>query len=256
MDTTPLSGGNVHYDVLSGGAMWSWAIEPDLTLTNALRVDALSLGRTGLIPPSVGLTNADWNNRSMTEVSFNSGLVWQLDGGDTIRVTAARGVQLPNLLNLGGLLISTPYGYAGGNPTLKPSIVMNYGLDWSHDLPAWAAQLQVRAFHQTTSNIVTNFGPIQFPPPPSGLITTPANIGRSEATGAEISLKGTFSEDWRWGLSYTPEVITDHFAPGFTLLATLVDFRTYASGARRERQSRLGRGTMGDRRLSALSVAV
>ncbi len=225
LGTVPLRGGNVHYAVLSGGAMWSWAIEPDLNLTNAFRVDALSLGRSGLIPSGFGLTNADWNNRSMTEVSFNSGLVWQIDRGDTLIFTAARGVQLPNLLDLGGLLIATPFGYVGGNPTLKSSIVMNYGLDWSHDLPAWAAQLHVRAFHETTRDLLANSGPIQFPPPPSGLIETSANIGRSEATGAEISLTGTFSGDWRWGLSYTPETITDHINPGFPLLVTLVDFQ-------------------------------
>lgn len=224
MATTPLRGGNVHYDVLAGGAMWSWAIEPELTLTNAVRVDQLSLGRTGLIPPGSGLVNANWDDRSLTEVSFNSGLVWRPDERDAVRLTAARGVQLPNLLDLGGLLFLTPFGYAGGNPTLKPIIVMNYGLDWDHDIPAWIVKLQVRVFHQTTNDIVTNFGPIQLPPAPSGLIATPVNIGDSEATGGEISLAGAVFEYWRWGLSYTPEVVTDHFAASATLLTTLVDY--------------------------------
>jgi len=224
METTPLEGGNVHYDVLSVGAMWSWAIDPEITLTNAVRGDTLSLGRTGNIPPGSGLTNADWNNRSLTEISFDSGLVWRPNASDAIRITAARGAQLPNLLDLGGLLFSTPFGYAGGNPSLKPTIAMNYGLDWDHEFPAWNAALHVRAFHETSSDIVTNFGPIVFPPPPTGLVATPVNIGRSEATGAEISLAGTLSEHWRWGLSYTPEVITDHFRPGYTVLTTLVDY--------------------------------
>jgi iron complex outermembrane receptor protein len=225
LDTTPFVGGNVHYDVLSGGGMWSWALEPGMTLTNALRVDALSLGRTGTIPAGFGLTNADWNNRSITEISFNSGLMWEPGRGNAIRLTAARGVQLPNLLDLGGLLFQTPFGFTGGNPTLKPSIVMNYELDWTHDLPDWAARLQVRVFHQTTKDIVTNFGLLKLPPPPSGLIATPINIGGSEATGGEISLKGTFAGNWRWSLSYTPEVVTDHFAPGFAVLTTLVDYQ-------------------------------
>ena len=224
MATTPLGGANVHYDVLAGGAMWSWAIEPVLALTNAVRVDVLSLGRTGITPFGSGLVNASWDNRSLTEVSFNSGLVWRPDERNTIRITAARGVQLPNLLDLGGLLFLTPFGYAGGNPTLKPTIVMNYGLDWDHDIPAWTTKLKVRVFHQTTNDIVTNFGRIQFPPSFSGLIATPVNIGNSEATGGEISLAGTVSEYWRWGLSYTPEVVTDHFAASATLLTTLVDY--------------------------------
>ena len=224
MATTPLGGANVHYDVLAGGGMWGWTIEPELALTNAVRVDLLSLGRTGMIPPGSGLANANWDNRSLTEVSFNSGLVWRPDKSDTMRATVARGVQLPNLLDLGGLLFLTPFGYAGGNPTVKPTIVMNYGLDWDHTIPAWTTRLHVHIFHQTSDDIVTNFGPIQFPPPPSGLIATPVNIGHSEATGAEISLIGAFSEDWRWGLSYTPEMIADHFAPSATVLSALVDY--------------------------------
>ena len=225
LNTTPLAGGNVHYDVFSGGAMWNWAIQPYLALTNAVRVDHLTLGRSGIIPFGSGLTNADWNRRSMTEVSFNSGIVWRVDDNDTIRATIARGVQLPNLLDLGGLLFGTPFGYAGGNPTLKPTIVMNYGLDWEHSFPAWNAQLQVRAFHETTNAVVTNFGNIQLPPGPTGLIATPVNIGNSAATGGEISLRGYFAEHWRWGLSYTPEVITDHFAAGYTVFTTLVDYQ-------------------------------
>ena len=50
MATTPLTIAHVFYDVISGAAMWSWAIQPDLTLTNAIRVDHLALGRSGTSP--------------------------------------------------------------------------------------------------------------------------------------------------------------------------------------------------------------
>jgi len=173
------------------------------------------------LPPGIGLTNEDWNKRSRTEVSFNSGLVWQVDTDNIVRFTAGRGVQLPNLLDLGGLLISTPFGYGGGIPTLKPTIVMNYGLDWDHDIPAWDAKLRVRLFHETTDDIVSNTGGSLLP---LGLIGGPTNIGDSVATGGEISLTGTYSDDWRWGLSYTPEVISDDIAPKFTVLGELVDY--------------------------------
>ncbi len=223
MASTPLGGGHVFYDVFSGGAMWSWAIEQTLSLTNALRVDHLSLGRSGLIPPGYGLTNADWNNISLTEISFNSGLVWQQDGYDTFRLTASRGVQLPNLLDLGGLLIPTPpSGYASGIPTLKPTAVMNYELAWDRRLPTWNVRMRMRLFHQTSRGISANVGGDNFP---LGLVSTPVNIGNSRATGFELMFDGTFAEDWRWGLSYTPEVVSDHFAPGWNAATVLVDYQ-------------------------------
>ncbi len=73
MATTPLGGAQVYYQVFSAEAMWQWNIQPQLSLTNAARVDNLLLGRSGLVPPGFGLTNAYWSNRALTEISFNSG---------------------------------------------------------------------------------------------------------------------------------------------------------------------------------------
>ncbi len=220
LKSTPLAGADVSYGVLAGGAMWAWTIQPDLTLTNSIRVDYLTLGRSGLIPPGFGLSNSDWNGRSLTEVSFNSGIVWKPDSADALRLTVARGVQVPNLLNLGGLLFALPVGYVSGVPYLKPTIVMNYGLDWDHALPAFDTRLKVRLFYQASRDLLANFGGIA---PALNIFAAPTNIGRSAAMGAEISLGGT-TGDWRWGISYTPEVIADHFAPGFNVTNALVDY--------------------------------
>ena len=51
--------------------------------------------------------------------------------------------------------------------------------------------------------------------PSAGIIFAPANIGRSSATGLELSLTGTYGDSWRWGLSYTPQLVNDNFAPGY-----------------------------------------
>ena len=104
MATTPYGGSHTFYDVMSGGGMWDWEILPTLSLTNALRLDYLTLGRDGTKPAGFPLSNSYWD-RSLTEPSFNSGLVWQADEFDTFRLTAARGVQVPNLVALGGLLL-------------------------------------------------------------------------------------------------------------------------------------------------------
>ncbi len=221
METTPIGGAHVFYSVLAGGAMWDWAIMPELKLTDAVRIDHLSLGRSGPIPPGLGLTNADWNGHSITAFSFNSGLVWHPDDADTFRFTAARGVQLPSLVNFGGVTVPTPLGYYAGLPTMKPTIVMNYGLDWVREVADWGARIRLRLFHQTTKDIVADIGGSA---PLLGLILTPADAGNSEATGLELNVDGTFADDWRWGLSYTPEVISDHFLPGFSAKSAQVDF--------------------------------
>ncbi len=222
MTTTPLGGAHVFYEVYSGAAMWSWAIDPTLSVTNAVRFDHLALGRNGLIPAGLGLTNDDWNRKSLTEVSFNSGIVWKVDHDDTLRFTAARGVQLPNLLNLGGLLLPLGFGYYGaGIPSLRPTVVTNYGLDLEHRIPPWSAMLRLRAFRQDTRAIVANFGGMNFP---LGILASPANIGNSETTGAELSLQGTIGEEWRWGISYSPQVISDNFEPGFNVANVFVDY--------------------------------
>ena len=222
MDTTTLALGNVHYDVFAGGAMWSWQILPNLSVTNAVRVDHLSLGRSGTFPPGFGLTNAAWNRHALTEVSFNSGVVWKPDKNDTIRFTLARGIQLPNLMELGGLLVQTPFGYASGIPTLNPSILMNYEIDWDHNILNWNAHFRIQIFHQTSKDIVSLFGQPRFP---LGIVLGSANIGGSEATGAELSLQGVFASHWRWGVSYTPEVIIDHLTAGFSFVDTVIDYQ-------------------------------
>jgi iron complex outermembrane receptor protein len=221
VNTTPLTGAEVAYDVVALGAMWEWNISPTFTWTNALRTDRLSLGRSGMIPAGYGLTNQDWD-RTHTESSFNSGLVWHLGERDTLRFMAGRGVQSPNLLNLGALLVPIPgVGYATGVPTLEPTVVTNFEVAWDRSLPTVRAELHVGLFHGHTRDIVANTGGAQVA---LGLVSTSVNIGRSETTGLEISVDGTIGEAWRWGLGYAAQDIEDDFDPGFSVTTTLVDF--------------------------------
>lgn len=45
-----------------------------------------------------------------SEPSFNLGVVWKASETDMFRFVAGRGAQLPNLINLGGLLLPTAPG--------------------------------------------------------------------------------------------------------------------------------------------------
>jgi iron complex outermembrane receptor protein len=218
---TITGGAQISYDVASAAGMWDWKIRPSLSMTNAVRLDHLSLGRRGPSPVGYGLVNADWNGRSLSETSFNTGLVWRADARDTFRLTAARGIQVPSLLEFGGLLIPLPNGFfVGGIPTLNPGIVTNYELAWDRTLRG-GALLRVSAYHETARDIVALQAGNDFT---AGLAVTPANIGGSEATGLEFSLKGNFNKDWRWNASYTPEIIKDDFGPGFTVATTGANF--------------------------------
>jgi outer membrane receptor for ferrienterochelin and colicins len=222
MPTTPIGGTHISYDVGSVAGMWEWKLQPDLSLTNAVRLDYLTLGRDGTKPAGFPLDNSAWD-RSFTEPSFNSGLVWRADDMDTLRLTAARGVQMPSLVALGGLLLPLGTAVVTGTPTLDPTIAMNYELSWDLEVPALAGQARVNLFHETNEAISALDG---FASVVNGVpVISGANIGNSRADGLELSFKGIFGEDWRWGLSYTPEIITDHFRPGLTIATTSVDFQ-------------------------------
>ncbi len=210
VNTTPIPGGTVYYNVMAASGMWNWRINPTVSLTNALRVDRLSLGRHGSIPADYPFTNADWDG-SITQLSFNTGISWAVTPGDKVRLMVSRGVQLPSLAELGALVIDTPYLQVTGNPALKPTAATNYELAWDHDLPTFNAHLQISVFQQRIENIISIFGNVIAVP--GSYYITPANIGASDATGGELSVKGVLDETWRWSLSYRAEIAEDDFLP-------------------------------------------
>jgi iron complex outermembrane receptor protein len=218
---SPITGWDVFYKIPAASGMWNWNITPEISLTNAVRVDYLMLGRSGSTPPGFGLSNADWNRREAA-VSYNSGLVWRADDADSFRLMAARGVQVPSLVNLGALLLPTPFGFVSGLPSTSATITDNYEADWERDVPGRNLHLKVGLFHNTSSpTIADNGGQLLS----ANIISGPVDLGRSTANGLDIEARGAFLSDWRWGASYTPEVITDHFRPGLPVAITYVDFQ-------------------------------
>jgi len=189
--------------------MWDWSITHSFTVTSAARIDKLMLARSGSEPPNYPFTNSDWNQTS-TENSFNLGLVWQLDNVDVIRALLARGVLTPNLVELGALVVQSPFLNLTGIPSLNPTDVKNYELDWDHQITQLHAQFRGSVFYQETANIFDVSGGLI---PTSGApYSTPANIGTSYAHGFTAALKGVIY-DWRWGVNYRFEEIGDRFLP-------------------------------------------
>jgi hypothetical protein len=81
----------------------------------------------------------------------------------------------------------------------------------------------VGAFDQDSFDLIASEGGLL--PSPGGPFTTPSsNIGSSDATGLEFGLSGTLPQNYRWGVNYRPEWISDHFTPNYLVATEDVDF--------------------------------
>jgi outer membrane receptor for ferrienterochelin and colicins len=224
-NTSPITGADVFYSVISGSGMWSWQLAPALAFTNALRLDQLALGRDGYTPADYAFANSDWD-RHLHQPSYNSGLVWKLGDNDTVRLMAARGTLLPNLVELGSLLALEPGLGISGTPTLAPTVVDNYEIDWDRELPQLRARLRTALFYELTHDMTAVTGAVL--PSPTGVYVTPQNIGDSRALGSTFTLTGKLAGHWRWGANLRLERLRDSFSIAAATNADLADPR-YAS---------------------------
>jgi outer membrane receptor for ferrienterochelin and colicins len=215
--------GRVGYEVYSASTMWDWQIAPDLSLTNAVRFDHFVLNQHGTLVPDVGFPSSAYNGRTIDQPSFNSGLVWKVTQQDTLRLLAARGLQLPSIYDL-GLQDREPPGADGhgylflGDPGVSASTINNLEVDWDHSLSALNSTARIAVFGQRTDNILIN--PFETTPSGDGLVlggveeqrALAANVGYSSAVGSEIGLRGHAVSGFRWNVSYSFISITDHLA--------------------------------------------
>ena len=121
---------------------------------------------------------------------------------DTVRVTVARGVQVPSLLQ---------FGVTGaGNPNLDPTIVMNYEADYDRALPVISSVLRTAVFYQTNTDLLAigNASPAVLAPN-GRLVRLSNNIGSSNEAGIEIGIKGHSESGFRWNASYTYSNVTE-----------------------------------------------
>ena len=209
------AGEDVGFDVYAASAMWNWQVTPQVALTNSLRVDHMTFTYRGPVDPSVLLypTAAAYQSRPLTEPSFNSAAVYKPTALDAFRVSVARGVQAPDFYALFPEPVQA--GFNGvmnsfqGSPNLKPTISMNYEIDYDRSLPRLDSTAQLALFYQTSQNVLA-------PPGDAGVTDAngngyAGNIGRSTSVGGELSLKGADEAGWRWKASYALAFIRDHY---------------------------------------------
>jgi len=227
LDTASYEGAKISYTVLAPSAMWNWVVNPKLSLTAAARVDKLSLKRTGPFPVGASQTNNALWDRDITETSVNLGGVYKVSDKDTLRLTYARGVQAPTLLELGGLLIppATPAPTGGlitGNPLLEPALVSNYQLTYDRALPSLNAKASIKLFTQKTENVKGQFSAsaLDIAPTATTWATfTYKNVSDSKMSGVELSASGKLDGGFRWSADTTYTNVND--AP-FTTLSSIV----------------------------------
>ena len=215
------AGENFGFDVYAASAMWNWQMTPEVALTNSARVDHMTFTYPGPVDPSVLLYNAaNYNSHPHTEPSFNSALVYKPTALDAFRFSVARGVQAPDFYALfpepvqGGGFNGLVNSFQG-SPNLKPTVSMNYEVDYDRGLPQLDSTAQLALFYQTSQNVLA-------PPGDSGINDNPAaptlgnayagNIGNSSSIGGELSLKGSNDAGWRWKAAYSLVLIRDQYS--------------------------------------------
>jgi len=204
--------GTIGYQVLAGSVMWDWRISPELSVTNALRVDNLRLRYSGTPVEGSGFTLADYNNAGFTVASFNSGLVFQPTHKDTFRLMAARGVQAPSLVDFGLQIPAGALGAAAvaGNPDVHPTLVYNLELDYDREIPAIGSTSRASVFYQRNEDLISE--PFSSPPVvgTTGIpLLLASNVGHGDAMGAEFGVRGHSTTGVRWNLSYSFVVTVD-----------------------------------------------
>ena len=223
VDTTPIGGAHVLYNIGSLSGAWNWHALPWLTLTSAARVDRLWLQRTGLLPITLPGGNDLWN-RVLTVATMNFGAVARLGPNDTLRLTAARGAQLPNLVEFGALQLFYPPFAFSGQPFIKPSRVDNIEFDWDHTFAALGTTMRFAAFGQETHDLPVEVGPPTTIVGPIHLGFS-ENIGNSREIGIELAFKGNLPGGFTWSLGGSERAVHDRLDPGDSTLTSGVDYQ-------------------------------
>jgi outer membrane receptor for ferrienterochelin and colicins len=202
------SSGAASYDNYAASGIWEWQIAPYLDFTNAVQLDHLVLHDTGALIPSPGRDRATYNATTITDPSFNSGLVIRLSDKDTVRITAARGLQLPSLFDFALQIPVGPLAYLG-SPSVLPTSIWDAELAYDRRIRALDSVLTTAFFWQRSTDLIANPG-IGTETVVNGQTDIDAdNDGSSYELGVELGVRGSSDAGFRWNLSYAYSTIHD-----------------------------------------------
>lgn len=222
MPSFPMHGAHLLSQDAAASGMWNHAFSDDLSLLTAVRCDRFWMNRDGPLLDGSPWTNQDYD-RSLYGWSDNSALVWRSSPLDSVKVSAARGLTLPSLLEFGiANPLTVPFAPPAiptarllsiGNPTLQPTKVTHYELSYERMLADWNASAKIAVYHQLVSGLRDLSGTEVIEPPPTPvLLSSYVNTGGARIEGMELNIKGRLNGLWRWSANYTLEAVVDHGA--------------------------------------------
>jgi outer membrane receptor for ferrienterochelin and colicins len=200
--------GALSYNNFAANIMWDWQISPMFDLTNAVRVDHLELMNTGFFAPTPGRTRSLYDGTEITIPSFNSGLVIKATDLDTVRLTAARGLQVPSLFDFG---LQIPLGYVNivGTQSAQPTSVWDAELAYDRSIAALGATLTTAIYWQRNTDLLASAGSAGPTVVDGQVIEESENDGSSYELGLEVGLRGKTAGGMRWNISYRYASIHD-----------------------------------------------
>lgn len=211
---SPFSQGSVGYQNYAASLMWNWQINPTLSFTAAGRVDHLVLARQDPLSAGDPYTLADYNHATVTQPSYNLGIVEQPDAADTFRLLAGRAVQSPSLLDF-AVHLAVPISpelteNEDGSPDLKASVTSNYELDYDRTVDALESTVHSAIFYNVTQDLLLEA--INSVPSftPDGLLALSTNNGHGEAFGGELGLQGASPNGLHWNADYSLVGVRTH----------------------------------------------
>ncbi len=244
LNVAPVGSADVSYNVMAASGMWNWAVSPKLTTTVALRVDKLSLERSGTFLPRAALASNTLWDKEITETSANVTAAWRPTEQDTFRVSYGRGVQAPSLIEMGG--IQLPVAVAPGftidligNPNLQPSIITSYEVAYDRDVAAIKGKVGLRVFTQDWKDLksaISTAGLDILPTATTNGAATYINASDSKLKGVEVTASGKLTENLGWRADYTWTDVKDAPFAGINPTARYVAF---------EKTTPKGRGNVG-----------
>ncbi len=210
-------------NIFTAGGTWIWQITDKLSWTNSARVDHSIGYATSPLDPNSFTTDY---SHSLNAYSANSGLVYHATDVDTVRATYGRGIQLPNMLQEGidGAVAAGPNTFivTQGTPTMKPTVVENYELDYERGLPSILSTAKFAAYYVTNKDIMSELVPgnqVAFINGNTYILEQFQNIGSSHGVGGEVELSGKSPGGFRWDGSYSYSTVADS-----STVALLTDF--------------------------------
>lgn len=209
LGTTVLGTTALHISSLSG--LWYWNATDALSTSLAVRYDHVQAdfdpsavaqvafaANNGLLTGNP-FSNDEYNNR-YDEFGYNFGLAYKVTDVDTIRFTAAKGVDLPSGFELGVQATNIAFG----DPNTDVSDVHDFQIGYERSVADINGSVKVNTFYQRI-NELQGFAARNR----TASATTTGGIGDSEAYGIDLTVEGETESNIRWGVNYTYTRVDD-----------------------------------------------